>query len=230
MPPKIIVLLALVLSAAVLLQSRGMFEGKANGPKVDLRDALAVAVPGWTATDLPIGATEMVTETAARALRYDDYFFRSYRRADIEFTVYVAYWSPGKQPPQMITQHVPDRCWTMNGMTCEEMRFNIPTAAGGKTLWPAQWRKFRAPGGGIAYTMFWHMVGDRPYDFGERFYDMPSPVTYWSEAIRFAVGSKQQQLFFRITSNVPPEQIWNEPGFQQAIHGFLPLGLARREK
>jgi hypothetical protein len=130
----------------------------------------------------------------------------------------------------MITQHTPDRCWTLNGMTCEELRFNVPATVGGQALWPAQWRKFRDPRGNITYTMFWHMVGDRPYDFGERFYDMPSPVTYWSEAMRFATGSRPSQLFFRITSNKAPESIWDEPGFQAAIQGFRSLGLEQRTK
>jgi hypothetical protein len=76
--------------------------------------------------------------------------------------------------------------------------------------------------------MFWHMIGDRPYDYGEQFYSMPHPVTYWWEALRFATGVKAEQFFFRITSNVPPEQIWNEPAFQFAVQGFLTLGLGRQ--
>ncbi len=227
---KSIVLGGVVLAIAGALQFRGAFESRATAASPALHGLLSVPVQGWAVRDLPIGDTELVKEVSANTLRYDDYCFREYRRGETVFTVYVAYWAPGKHPPQMIAQHVPDRCWTMNGMICEEMRFNVPAAIGGKTLWPAQWRKFREPSGDVVYTMFWHMVGDRPYDFGERFYDMPGPVTYWSEAIRFAVGAQPEQHFFRITSNVSPEQIWNEPGFQQAVHGFLQLGLVRRER
>ena len=224
---KLIILLVVVLLIAAMLQTRGQFEGRPSTNKPDLRAAMACEVPDWKAQDLPIGETEEVRNAAAKTLRYDDYFYRSYRRGGVEFTVYVAYWGPGKYPPQMITQHTPDRCWTLNGMTCEETRFDLPVSIGGKPLWPAQWRKFRAPQGGITYTMFWHMVGDRPYDFGKRFYDMPSPVNFWSEALRFAAGSQPAQLFFRITSNVSPEKIWNEPGFQQAVGGFHTLGLGQ---
>lgn len=227
---KLVIVLTVVLLGAILLQTRNIVQPGPVSSKVDLRAALAVDVPGWVARDLPIGETEQVRTAAANTLRYDDFVFRSYRRGEVEFTIYVAYWGPGKQPPQMITQHTPDRCWTLNGMTCEEMRFNVPTLIEDKALWPAQWRKFRDPRGNITYTMFWHMVGDRPYDFGERFYDMPNPVTFWREALGFAAGSQPAQVFFRLTANVPPEKIWNDPGFQQAMKGFMPLGLAQTDK
>ncbi len=213
-----------LLFATVAIQFRGQ---RSSTAQVDLYPVLAATPAGWTVRDLPMGDTEMLREAAAKTLRYDSYFHRAYRKDGVEFSVYVAYWSPGKHPPQMITQHVPDRCWTLNGMTCEEMRFEVPVAVDGVSLWPAQWRKFRDPQGGITYTMFWHMVGDRPYDFGERFYDMPDPVTFWSEALRFAAGGQPAQLFFRITSNVPPEQIWDEPGIRTALLGLPKLGLAK---
>jgi len=216
----------IVLAAAVAVQFRS---GPAEAPAalVDLHAALAAEPEGWTVRDLPIGETEMLQEAAAKTLRYDSYFYRSYRKGGVEFTVYVAYWSPGKHPPQMITQHVPDRCWTLNGMTCEEMRFDVPVTIGGAALWPAQWRKFKTPGGQITYTMFWHLVGGRPYDFGHRFYDMPDPVTFWQEAARFYFGGKTDQYFLRITSNVPPEQVWSSPALQQALAGVARLGFAQ---
>lgn len=224
---SLIFILCGVLLGAILMQTRNIFGSKISVPKVDLRAVIAVDVPGWYVRDLPIGETEEIKTAAVKTLRFDDYIFRSYRKEGVEFTIYVAYWGPGKHPPQMITQHTPDRCWPMNGMTCEEMRFNVPVKLGGKSLWPAQWRKFRAPNGVITYTMFWHMVGNRPYNFGERFYDVPNPITFWSEAALFAAGARPAQLFFRITSNQPPEHIWPDSGFQKAIQGFIILGLEK---
>ena len=219
--------MGLVLAGAVALQFRGVFEAAPVIRKVDLRAALAAEPAGWTIKDLPIGETEDVRAAASSTLRYDDYFFRSYRRGDVEFTVYVAYWLPGKFPPQMIAKHTPDMCWTLNGMTCEEMRHEVVTKVGEATLWPAQWRKFRAPNGAITYTMFWHMIGNRPYDYGNQFYSMPHPTTYWWEALRFATSAKQEQFFFRITCNIPPEQIWEDADVQAALSGFVKLGLTR---
>jgi hypothetical protein len=218
---------ALVLVAAVGLQFRGAFEASQPARSVDLRAALAVEPAGWEAKDLPIGDTEVLREAAASTLRYDEYFYRLYRRGSTEFTVYVAYWKPGKYPPQMIAKHTPDMCWTLNGMTCEEMRFSVSKQISGVELWPGQWRKFRAPSGQINYTIFWHMVGERPFDYGTQFYSIPHPVTFWLESLRFAVGAKSEQFFFRMTSNVPPEDLWNDVGFQQATAGFVTLGLAK---
>jgi len=209
------------------MQASQGFKVSSGAESVDLHKGLAAAPSGWTARDLPIGGTEYLQKATENTLRFDSWFLREYERAGVSFTIYAAYWRPGKHPPQMITQHTPDRCWTLNGMTCEEMRFNVPAMVEGQTLWPAQWRKFRDLRGNITYTMFWHMVGERPYDFGERFYDMPDPVTFWSEALRFATGPKPAQFFFRVTSNIPFEQLWLEPGFQKAIKPFTGLGLKR---
>jgi len=224
---KWIIALALVLLAGVALQFRGEFSADLAYPRPDLRAALIVSPEGWTVKDLPLGETEVLRSAAEKTLRYDDYIFRRYTRGAVEFTVYVAYWSPGKHPPQMIAQHTPDMCWTLNGMTCEETRFNVRKFLGGIELWPGQWRKFATPARQTVYTIFWHLVGSRPFDYGEQFYSVPHPVTYWFEALQFAVGAKRPQLFFRITSNVPPEQFWDDVGVQQALRGFVTLGLAR---
>ena len=214
----------ILLVATIAIQFRGQRSASAQ---VDLYPVLAAAPAGWTVRDLPLGETEMLQDSAAKTLRYDSFFHRAYRKDGVEFTVYVAYWSPGKHPPQMITQHVPDRCWPTNGLMCDEMRFDVPTKIGSRPLWPAQWRKFRDSKGYPIYTMFWHKVGDRSYDFGGRFYDMPDPLTYWSEALSYVARGQPAQVFFRLTSSVPFEQLWIDGGFQQAIKGFLVLGLGK---
>jgi hypothetical protein len=192
----------------------------------DLIAIFAKPTPSWETKDLPIGETESVKLAAEQNLRYDHYFFRSYRKGTTEFTIYVAYWLPGKQPPHLITQHVPDRCWTMNGMTCEEMRFEVPIAIGTHQLWPAQWRQFRNTDGKDVYTMFWHTVGGRPYNFGRQFYAVPHAGTFWFEAFRYLLGSRPEQLFFRVTSNSPIDALWKDPELQEVMAGFLKLGMA----
>lgn len=224
---KWIIVFSVVLLGAVALQFRGEFSGEIDHQRPDLRAALEVTPVGWDVKDMPLGATEVLQSAAAKTLRYDDYVFRRYTRGALEFTVYVAYWSPGKHPPQMIAQHTPDMCWTMSGMKCTEARFNVGKRIGGAELWPGQWRRFLAPSGQSVYTIFWHLVGSRAFDYGEHFYNVPNPVTYWFEALKFAVGAKRPQLFFRLTSNVPPEQFWDDSSVQQALRGFLTLGLGR---
>jgi hypothetical protein len=226
---KAALLVALVLTAAVALQFQGGFSVQKDYPLPALREALAVEPDGWIAEDLPIGDTELLKQTSQETLRYDDYIFRRYRRGNVELTVYVAYWHPGKHPPQMIAQHTPDMCWTLNGMTCEEMRFHVRTRIDQRELWPAQWRKFRSPSGEVIYTMFWHLVGQRPFDYGSELYNVPDPVTYWVEAINFALTKRRPQLFFRVTSSEPPESLWHDAGVQKALRGFIRLGLARPE-
>lgn len=201
-----------------------------DGPLPDLAKTLAVEVPGWVAQDLPIGKTEFLTQAAEKTLQYDSYFYRGYRRGDEEFTVFVTYWRSGKHPPQMVAQHTPDRCWTMNGAVCEEARFNVPETVEGHALGPAQWRKFRNPDGSITYVMFWHRVGDRFFDYGNKTADMLNPVTFWKEQANYLLGGNTEQYFFRVTFNVPPDEIWSDRGFQQAMDGMLKFGLGQGGK
>lgn len=218
---------ASTLAMGVVMSITGKFEPPSTYVSPDLRKILYVKPSGWEVQDIPLGNTEMLRQAVERTLRYDDYFFREYRSGNIDFSIYVAFWAPGKQPPQLIAQHTPDKCWTVNGWTCTEMRFNQQYEVGGVKLWPAQWRKFRSPAGEDIYTVFWHIIGDRQYDYGERFYETSDAVTYAMEALRFFVGSKHEQFFIRVSSNVPPEKIWGEAGFQEVAEGLLKLGLQR---
>ncbi len=82
-------------------------------------------LPGWMASDQPIGRTEFWQKVTEDTLRFDDHIFRVYQRSDAQFGVYVAYWGHGRQAPQAVAQHTPDRCWTMNGSVCVEARHGV---------------------------------------------------------------------------------------------------------
>ena len=197
-----------------------------NGVPVSLEDKFANDVIGWSKTDLPIGATEQLERISAETLRYDSYFYRSYSKGTIQFSIFVAYWSRGKHPPQMVAQHTPDRCWTMNGATCMEARNHVLFRIGKSDLVPTQWRKFKMPDGSLTYVLFWHRVGTRFFDYGDHMADMLDPFTFWKEEVNFLAGGKAEQYFFRLTSNVAPEELQNDQGFISATRGLLALGLA----
>ena len=190
-----------------------------------LESFLPAGLAGWKAHDTPIGATEQLEKVSANVLRYDRYIYRTYRRGSTEFSVFVAYWRDGRQSPNQTAQHTPDRCWTMNGAVCEEARYQVRYPFGSTFLPQAQWRRFVNPGGAKVYVLFWHRVGGRFFDYGNRSAEMLNPVTFWAEAGRHIIGGNSEQYFYRIVSNVPPETLWSDPEFQQVVAGLVAMGL-----
>ena len=221
-----LILPVLVLVAAIGIQAFNPFQEEAQPKPKHLAAAIPARVPaGWSARDLPLGPTEYVQEVVERTLRTDDILNREYRRGRETFGVYVAYWGPGKMPTRLVASHTPDRCWTENGWSCEEMRFKQETKVGGQSLQPAEWRRFLDPQGGTTYVLFWQLIEGQAYDFGERFNAIPSPLEWWKDAVQQAVFGSREQYFIRVTSSVPFEEIREDPGFVAVFEGLGRLGL-----
>lgn len=187
-------------------------------------------IAGWTGRDEPLGATENASTAAATNLNYDDYVFRVFTKPGQSFGVYVAYWGAGRLPIQKAASHTPDRCWTENGWSCLEQRYDVPLQAGTTPLRPAQWRRFQPPGGMSdrpQYVLYWHLVGREQYDYGRRFNARPDLVKWWSDTVRYAFSGSEEQYFIRLTSDRPFEEVWPDSGVQEVLVGLAKLGLAK---
>jgi hypothetical protein len=210
----------------VALQLVNPFRHDAAPKPPHLAATIPARVPGgWIARDLPLGPTEFLEEVVQRTLRTDDFLNREYRRGRTSFGVYAAYWGSGKMPTHLVASHTPDRCWTENGWTCDQMRFKQQFALDGAALQPAEWREFRDPGGGTTYVLYWQLVEGQAYDFGERFNKIPSPWRWWRDAAQQAVFGSREQYFVRVTSSVPFEEIWDDPGFKTVLGAVGKLGV-----
>lgn len=216
----------LVLIAAVALQ----FVNLAGEPPIPrpahLGEYVAPAPEGWRSRELPLGPNEFLQEQVEKILNFDEVAHREYSRDGARFTVYIAYWGPGRMPTRLVASHTPDRCWTENGWTCVEMRFKEAHKLGDVALQPAEWRLFKSPSGQQTNVLFWHLVDGRIYDFGSRFTAIPDPVRWWKDAIRQAFRESSEQYFVRVTSNVSFAQLWEDRGFQRVMQGLAELGLA----
>ena len=191
-----------------------------------LQSRIPAQLAGWTVQDEPLGPNESVRTAVERTLNYDDCVYRLYRRNGVTIGVYVAYWAPSRMPVQKVASHTPDRCWTENGWTCLESRFHESVAP----LRAAQWRIFRAPGAGAhqEHVLFWHLVGTRLYDYGERFNATPGIVQWWRDTVSYALSGSQAQYFIRVTSTVPFERLAGETGWSELLAALAELGLAAR--
>lgn len=215
-----------VLFVAAALQSIAVFREtpQPRGPHLDAH--VPSSVRGWRVRNLPLGQNESVRDAVVKTLNYDDVVYREYARPTVAFGVYVAYWGAGKMPTRLVASHTPDRCWTENGWTCRDMRFRQTLSVLDRPLQPAEWRQFQPPNSGqTVYVLYWHLVDGRVLDQGGRFNAVPHPLHWWKDAVQQAFRGSREQYFIRLTSTVPFDRIWNDPGFLEVLRGLQRLGL-----
>jgi hypothetical protein len=221
----LIAAITLLLGAVGIQFARGFWR-KAEINKGARLELMPRALPGWTVAEVPLGATEAVSSATKSTLRFTDVLNREYTHGRVRLGIYIAYWESGKQPRRWVTGHTPDHCWSTQGWSCAEMRFNETVSA--KTipsLSAAQFRHFKTPAQQDVYVLYWALMGSAPYDFGNRFNDHPSMTRWWRDAIDDVIHGYSEQYFIRITSNVPFAEVWAQPGVGQIVQALTSLGL-----
>ena len=217
--------LLLVLAIAFQLVQR-LHEQPQVVPRTPIANILPKSLEGWSVADESLGQTEAVSDTVLKTLNLDDYVYRRYARSGNSFTVYAAYWAPGRMPTRLVASHTPDRCWTENGMKCVEMSFRQQYQLEQKPLLPAEYRAFTpGQGGEKTYVAYWHLVEGKVYDYGERFNAVPSPWLWWKDTLAQAAYGSREQLFVRIASNLPITELWKNADFQQVMGKVAGMGL-----
>jgi hypothetical protein len=231
-----LVAIGVLLGALILqfLRIRNVKDGDINShaKPVSLNLRIPLHVAGWSAVDEPLGPTEFLQAEMHKNLNYDDVVNRTYHNNARSFGLYVAYWSASRMPVQKVASHTPDRCWTENGWKCEQLRAGeyVPLKDG--QLKPAYWRLFTAPGSKDVrqYVLYWHLVGDELYDYGDGFNQRPDPWKWWRDTVHYAIKGSASQYFIRLTSARPFEEIQSDPGFQQVLAGLAQLGLRAEDR
>ena len=224
----------LCVAAALLAWAAGWnaFAGRSGVSAVvpvKLAASIPASLPGWTTSDDHLGPTEGVSREVLKTLNFDEYVYRRYAQEGRWFTVYAAYWGPGKMPTRLVASHTPDRCWTENGMQCVEMKFRQPFTVRGRSLWPTEFRDFRAPQSNRPiHVAYWHIVDGRPYDYGNRFNAIPDPWRWWKDTVAQAMYGSREQLFVRVVSETPISDLLKEEGFQTVMTAVADAGLWER--
>lgn len=170
---------------------------------------------GWIDSPASLAETPEQQENVVRILRYDEVIFRTYRNGGQRVSVYAAYWLPGKAPFGDVHEHTPDACWVVNGWHPKEGQdqVRLPAADGGVLL-PARQRVFELAGHD-EHVVFWHLVNGivanaPPSNF--------APNRYLSTFLRRQ--PRYEQLFIRISSNMPIEAIWVTPPVNEVLRRF----------
>lgn len=189
-----------------------------------LSQTLPLDLPGWTGRELPLADTEETKNAVESILQFDDYFSRSYRSGSTEVTLYVAYWRPDRMPPRFVGRHTPDRCWILNGWTCESRSRAVTLAGTQGPLKPAELGTYVFKKDARLHVAFWHLVGDQVYAYGPEQSDM-IVFAAWKDLRTFGLNQRQEQFFIRLASNVPLDQAWRDPGLRTLIASIEGLGV-----
>lgn len=221
-----VIVLAGALSLTAVSQMQPVPESSLEAP---LETAIPERLAGWRVEDMDLGPTESVTERSYDLLRLDDFVHRRYDNGQQSFTVYVAYWEPGKMPVRLVNQHTPDRCWTEVGWQCTDREWNVQRSAGPVPLQPAQWGIYEI-GDHVNYTYFWHIVGGEAHWYGgERINTRTSLTTIWEDFRKYGLNVHREQFFVRIVSPEPMDALWEEAGFQAVMKDLAELCLREPE-
>lgn len=192
---------------------------------IDLDAAVPQDFRGWRCEDVPLGASEAVAESASKMLSMDAFVQRRYSRGRDEITIYVAHWKPGKMDTRLVASHTPDRCWTENGWTCEQMRFNVVPEIEGLSIQPAQYRIFDISGHKQT-VLFWLLVNKEIYQFGERLNSIPDPSLFIRDFFREMFRGRPENFFIRISSNLREDQLLQEPLLKTVLNNLAPTGVS----
>lgn len=215
-----------LLALALILQIIPKPTGAEVKRDVPLEDVLPRSLAGWFVEDRPIADTEIMQNAVGEILNFDEAIFRAYKRGGIEFSVYLAYWEPGKMSHRLVAGHTPDVCWVAAGWKCTALEFGRTKTFAGQDLAPAQWRIFEGSNT-IQHVLYWHFSGTELIHYDRA---GPPPISaVFRDLFNKGLNQRLEQYFIRISSNVPFEEIWNDPGFQAVIDSLLPLGISAEQ-
>ncbi|MDX2187237.1 MAG: exosortase-associated EpsI family protein [Opitutaceae bacterium] len=188
---------------------------------VPLRALFPTSAFGWQGRDLPLAQTESAVDQAEKILRFDEFIFRSYQKQGLEFSVYVAFWSPGRIAAREVAFHIPDKCWVAAGWKRQSATYDHPVAIGGHTLAPAQLRQFSAAGS-VQNVLYWHIFNGNAIIYNRD--GSPSDLSMLTDLARHGLNLKGEQYFIRVSSSTSFEELFKDEGFVQVMELIAELG------
>lgn len=201
-----------------------------------LGQLLPEEIPGWESYDVPLSSTPSGEERVLDVLSLDDYFSREYVRGDTKVMVYVAYWLPGSEPYSSVAIHNPDSCWVIAGWDIKERESSRKGELAGCSLKSHEWGIYEK-GGSDTYVMFWHLLGGVPNEHIEKMVWTQSGADSFKRQFYFIFNMFQMgldlgrdQLFVRLSSNKPFEELEDDPHFERIIDHLRAVGIADADR
>jgi len=185
----------------------------------DINRLIPSSSPGWTVTtrnDLYQFSSELRTRFLAERS-----FTRIVRGAEQQITIYIAFWPAGQVPVSLVEAHTPDACWPGGGWIEDVRRHeHLVLRTSSHTLPSAEFRTFRLQGY-PQNVWYWHLFDGQVIEQN----GANSPRQLLSLAWHYGFRKDGDQYFVRISSNLPWEQIANEPVMREAVDHLKIIGL-----
>lgn len=204
-------------------------------PTIDrsLEEILPERIPGWQSTNVPLSQTPEGEERVLDVLDLDDVFCRQYTKGDTEIMVYVAYWYPGSEPYSSVAIHNPDSCWVIAGWDVLERESNRSIELADFPLKEHEFGIYRKEGNEV-HVLFWHLLGGEPNKYIKHMLWTSSGVDSFKRQFYFIFNMYQMgfdlgqdQLFIRISSNKPFEEVEKSGELEEILSALDGLGLTK---
>lgn len=196
-----------------------------------LEEIVPGGLEGWRVTSMPIAQSKDLQEWTEKLLQYDDAVLRLFEKKNLRILVYVAYWQPGKKPYTMVGTHNPDSCWVNSGWQRQKRIYSWQPSLKGQSLKPCEYGVYHKDGENTE-VIFWHLVGDETNNYRQkvgwrnglqgRIERLP---LFLKDLKNYGLDQQREQFFIRISSNVPFEQIWDDPSFLELIESLSSLDI-----
>jgi len=196
---------------------------RATGAAPDLQAMLPSAPAGW---DL-VKTQDLFQFTPV--LKTENLVERTYVRnqganpgaESLQITVYLAYWAPGQATVSSVAAHTPEACWPGGGWSAEPAEPPlIPFLSSKHTLASPEYRAF-SKSGFLQHVWYWHLYDGRSITQN----DPRSASALLKLALKYGFRTAGEQVFVRISSNRPWEEIRDEPVLDGIVAHLKPFGL-----
>jgi exosortase len=190
-----------------------------SGPEPDLAALMPQPSAGWTARTTP--DVDQYSDILQTHNLIERVYSTGSAPGTAHLTLYLAYWRPGQAPVSLVDAHTPDACWPGAGWQLEKMANDrAALEIAGRILAPAECRIFER-NQFETHVWFWHLYGGRPLNFVDPY----SAPRLLGLALRYGFGHAQDQLFVRVSSDRPWDEIASTPVLRQFLSNLQPMGL-----
>lgn len=222
----LVLLLALVLAAEGFSHRPRRFTGQ-------VADVLPRSVVGWTRRDIPVADSKAGNLNVQGILNFSQAAQAIYVRGETSILVYAAYWEPGKASVVDAGSHNPDSCWVNSGCVRTERRYAVAAQVGGRALLPYEYGQYLVPSGGRQNVAFWHLVNGQPNRYEEQTAGWRDGLVgrwerlplLWKDIRTYGLNQKSEQMFIRLSSNLPIDQLLADPANREFLQALQGLGI-----
>ncbi len=234
---KKFVLILLALGLGFVLSAKFVFAALVPEVTPTLRQSLEelipADIPGWRSQKVPLSSTPEGVDRVLQVLNLDDVFSWQYTKGDTEVMIYAAYWYPGSEPYSSVAIHNPDSCWVIAGWKIEARESNRQIQLAGLDLKEHEWGTYLKDGH-TAHVMFWHLLGGEPNKYLKNMLwtstgldSVKRQFYFLFNIYQMGLNLGQDQLFVRISSNKPFEELEANGDLRQLLDHLHALKLQR---